>query len=58
MEAEVQTLEEGMRFKIQISVKPGVKARFLQGSLIIQSEHEDLKKKRFRFMGLIGESGG
>jgi hypothetical protein len=53
IETSVETLEKGVKHRIRLRIKPGVPARFLQGELVIHSDHPDEMRKRIRFSGWI-----
>ena len=47
------TLDEGKHYKVIVTIKPEMEARFFRGSLIFTSEHPDLKKKEISLKGWI-----
>lgn len=49
------TEEGGKRFKVTVTVKPGLDVRFLQGAVIVSSTHPDMRAKKFKFTGWIEE---
>lgn len=49
----VVTLEKGMKHRVDLLIKPGIKGGFLQGEIIISTDHPQMLKKKFKFAGLI-----
>jgi hypothetical protein len=55
IEIGVKMLQRGESYQIDLTVQPGVPVRHLQGTLVLFSDHPDLKRKRIRFMAWIDE---
>jgi hypothetical protein len=55
IESDLETLEEGVRYKITVRVKPEIDARFFRGVIKLLSDHPDLKKKEIPLKGWISK---
>ncbi|MHC4942629.1 MAG: hypothetical protein ACYTG7_06355 [Planctomycetota bacterium] len=55
IESDLVTLEEGIRYKLTVRIKPEIDARFFRGVIKLISEHPDLKKKEIPLKGWISK---
>jgi hypothetical protein len=55
IETELVTLEKGNHYKVKVTVKPEIKARFFRGTITLLSEHPDLRKKEISLKGWISK---
>ncbi|MHC4946362.1 MAG: Ig-like domain-containing protein [Planctomycetota bacterium] len=53
IDTRIETLEEGVHYKISLEVRPGLKIPYLQGTLVIFSSHPEMARKRIKFMGRV-----
>jgi len=52
IETAVDTLEEGVHYRISLIVKPGLGTRYLQGAVVVFSDHPEVPRKQIKFIGL------
>jgi hypothetical protein len=55
IETELVTLEKGNHYKVKVTVKPEIEARFFRGTITLMSEHPDLRKKEISLKGWISK---
>jgi hypothetical protein len=48
---ELVTLEDGMKYRLKVTITPGIDARYFRGILRLTSEHPDLPTKDIAFGG-------
>jgi hypothetical protein len=52
IDAEIESIEPGVRYQLDLSIKPGAPAAgFVRGSIILESDHPDMLQKELHLMG-------
>lgn len=51
LEADVETVEPGVRYVIHLTTRPGLKAKFFKGSLLIRAAHPEQKETTLFYSG-------
>lgn len=54
VKAEFCTEEEGVKYRVKLSVSPEVTGRMVNGTLFLETDHPDLPKTAIRFRGIYG----
>lgn len=50
-ETELRTVEAGVRYKLEIRIKPGSSAGYIRGTVSVISDHPDMMQKKIRILG-------
>ena len=56
-ETELRTIEEGVRYEVDLKADGRIGDSFFRGNLVLQAEHPDLKSKTISFHGWVKKSG-
>ncbi|MBU0754224.1 MAG: hypothetical protein KJ645_03740, partial [Planctomycetes bacterium] len=55
VEVSSETLEDGMHYRITLKILPGLEIPYLQGTIVLFSDHPDLPRKAIKFMGRVDQ---
>ncbi len=55
-EVRTVTVEEGVRYKLEIRLRPGISAGYARGTISILSDHPDMMRKTIRILGYAAGS--
>jgi hypothetical protein len=53
VESGIETIQAGGHYRITLRLKPEIKAEYVQGTLIVHGDHEDLRGKKIKFIARI-----
>jgi len=51
IETKIITVQESVKYRIEVNVLPGINVNYFRGDIFIYSSHTDMREKRIRFVG-------